>query len=153
MVNYLKTSSAKQQDSAREQAVCETVLGVIADVRARGDVAVREYSEKFDRWSPERFLLSDEQIAKIVATVLLSPGDRALQRREKLFRSCAELVRGHRREHQLIARMLDHFGHLQPQQGALHNRVREVPGIAVRPAVRHPRRPNLLQQFPATQRP
>jgi sulfopropanediol 3-dehydrogenase len=42
---------------------------VIADVRARGDAAVREYSEQFDRWSPESFRLSAEQIERIVATV------------------------------------------------------------------------------------
>ncbi len=34
-----------------------TVADVIADVRERGDAAVREYSEKFDRWSPDSFLL------------------------------------------------------------------------------------------------
>ncbi|MGW3473009.1 histidinol dehydrogenase [Saccharopolyspora sp. NPDC000995] len=69
MVNYLKASSAKGQDSAHQQAVRDTVVGVIADIRARGDVAVREYSEKFDKWSPEQFRLSEEEIAKIVETV------------------------------------------------------------------------------------
>lgn len=43
------------------------VEDVIADIRARGDVAVREYSEKFDNWSPEQFRLSDEQIAEVMA--------------------------------------------------------------------------------------
>lgn len=46
-----------------------TVTDVIADIRARGDVAVREYSEKFDKWSPASFRLSDEQIAQIIATL------------------------------------------------------------------------------------
>jgi sulfopropanediol 3-dehydrogenase len=46
-----------------------TVEGVIADIRARGDAAVREYSAKFDSWTPESFRLSDERIAEIVATV------------------------------------------------------------------------------------
>jgi sulfopropanediol 3-dehydrogenase len=69
MVRYLKASPATEQDSARHQAVRETVLEVIADIRARGDVAVREYSEKFDNWSPEQFRLSGAEIEKIVATV------------------------------------------------------------------------------------
>ncbi|MFF1831528.1 histidinol dehydrogenase [Paenarthrobacter sp. NPDC058040] len=45
----------------------ETVETVIADVRDRGDEAVRSYSEKFDKWSPESFLLSQEQIAAAIA--------------------------------------------------------------------------------------
>jgi sulfopropanediol 3-dehydrogenase len=66
---YLKSARPTQQDIARRQVVRETVEGVIADVRARGDAAVREYSEQFDRWSPESFRLSAEQIERIVATV------------------------------------------------------------------------------------
>jgi sulfopropanediol 3-dehydrogenase len=49
--------------------VRETVTGVIADIRERGDVAVREYSERFDRWSPESFLLSAGEIEEIIARV------------------------------------------------------------------------------------
>ena len=47
----------------------ETVTEVIAAVRQRGDAAVREFSEKFDRWSPDRFELSADQIEEIVARV------------------------------------------------------------------------------------
>jgi sulfopropanediol 3-dehydrogenase len=50
-------------------AVQETVSEIIAEIRARGDAAVRQYSEKFDAWSPESFRLSSEQTAGIVATV------------------------------------------------------------------------------------
>lgn len=49
--------------------VTETVSQVIADVRERGDAAVREYSEKFDKWSPESFKLSDEEVDRIVSRV------------------------------------------------------------------------------------
>lgn len=49
--------------------VQETVSEIIAEIRDRGDAAVRQYSEKFDAWSPESFQLSSEQIAEIVATV------------------------------------------------------------------------------------
>lgn len=49
--------------------VSETVAGVIADVQARGDDAVREYSERFDRWSPPDFRLSEDAIARIVSSV------------------------------------------------------------------------------------
>lgn len=71
MTNYLKskTETSKDSDSIRLAGVRETVLQVIADVRERGDAAVREYSEKFDNWSPENFRLDQEEIEKIVASV------------------------------------------------------------------------------------
>jgi sulfopropanediol 3-dehydrogenase len=50
-------------------AVRETVTAIIADIRERGDAAVREYSQKFDNWSPESFRLSDERVAEIVRGV------------------------------------------------------------------------------------
>tara|TARA_R110001583_G_scaffold25940_3_gene93668 strand:- start:5637 stop:6929 length:1293 start_codon:yes stop_codon:yes gene_type:complete len=45
------------------------VEGILAAIETRGDEAVREYSEKFDKWSPESFRLSDEQIQAAVAAV------------------------------------------------------------------------------------
>lgn len=68
MVQYLKSAQPQSKDN-RLQGVRETVSSVITDVRERGDVAVREYSEKFDKWSPESFRLSKEDIEKIIATV------------------------------------------------------------------------------------
>ena len=65
---YLKNAQPVDQD-ARLAGVPETVRGVIADVRARGDAAVREYSERFDGWSPASFRLSAEEIAAIIAAV------------------------------------------------------------------------------------
>jgi sulfopropanediol 3-dehydrogenase len=68
-VRYLKSAPAVTHDDASSRGVRETVAGVIADVRARGDAAVREYSEKFDNWSPESFRLSDEDVERIVGGV------------------------------------------------------------------------------------
>ena len=42
---------------------------VIADVRVKGDAAVREYSERFDHHAPETFRLTDRQLDEIVARV------------------------------------------------------------------------------------
>lgn len=42
---------------------------VIADIRERGDAAVREYSEKSGKYSRESFLLSEEQLEEIIARV------------------------------------------------------------------------------------
>ncbi|KAI0008705.1 histidinol dehydrogenase [Xylariaceae sp. FL0662B] len=51
------------------QKVTDIVKGVIDDIRANGDQAVRSYSEKFDRWSPPSFKLSDEQIQECISKV------------------------------------------------------------------------------------
>ena len=47
--------------------VVETVSAVLDDIRSNGDAAVRKYSEQFDRWAPESFRLTEDQVAKIVA--------------------------------------------------------------------------------------
>lgn len=68
-MQHLKTAIEATHDEARLESVRATVKDVVADIRARGDVAVREYSEKFDKWSPDSFVLDAEQVAGIVATV------------------------------------------------------------------------------------
>ncbi|KAJ5609989.1 hypothetical protein N7510_006708 [Penicillium lagena] len=45
------------------------VRSVIDDIRTRGDDAVRAYSEKFDKWSPSSFKLSQDEIQQIISTV------------------------------------------------------------------------------------
>lgn len=54
---------------ADDGSVGTVVASVIADVRDRGDAAVREYSQKFDNWSPERFILTGAEIENIVDAV------------------------------------------------------------------------------------
>jgi sulfopropanediol 3-dehydrogenase len=50
-------------------AVQNTVRSVIAAVRERGDAAVREFSEKFDGWSPDSFELDHDEVQKIISTL------------------------------------------------------------------------------------
>jgi len=68
MPELLKDATAKAAHGANLE-LAETVRGIIADVEERGEVAVRELSEKFDSWSPDSFRLSDEQIAEVVASI------------------------------------------------------------------------------------
>jgi len=68
-VEYMKNAQPVELDTSRLAKVRETVTEVIAAVRARGDEAVREFSERFDGWSPAKFRLDAEEIQKIVATV------------------------------------------------------------------------------------
>jgi sulfopropanediol 3-dehydrogenase len=46
-----------------------TVEGILQDVEKRGDAAVRELSQKFDKWSPESFRLSPTQIEELTASL------------------------------------------------------------------------------------
>lgn len=46
--------------------VPDIVNGIIDTIRSKGDAAVREYSEKFDHWSPKSFKLSQDEIKKII---------------------------------------------------------------------------------------
>ncbi|WP_284265860.1 histidinol dehydrogenase [Roseicyclus amphidinii] len=57
--------------------VDEIVAGIIADVRARGDAAVIELTERFDRLSltPDTLAVSQDEIAEAIATV--PPEERA----------------------------------------------------------------------------
>ena len=53
----IKSASGAGRAWDSDPGVRDTVRGIIEDVRTRGDAAVREYSERFDRWSPSRFNL------------------------------------------------------------------------------------------------
>jgi sulfopropanediol 3-dehydrogenase len=64
---YLKEAVPAAQVAKDLAGVKETVSGVIADIRERGDEAVRAYSAKFDNWSPEAFRLTAAQVEDIIA--------------------------------------------------------------------------------------
>ncbi|MET3811251.1 histidinol dehydrogenase [Arthrobacter sp. UYEF3] len=69
MPHVLKSAIPSGHTGSSKPEVRATVETIIDDIRNRGDAAVREYSEKFDGWSPESFRLSPEQIAEIIATL------------------------------------------------------------------------------------
>ena len=62
MIRYLKTGRSATEVEALDAQVRSTVEEVLAKIRAKGDAAVREASETFDRWSPPSFRLSSEEI-------------------------------------------------------------------------------------------
>jgi sulfopropanediol 3-dehydrogenase len=62
MARFLKRGrdeAARADDDARVRA---TVEGILADIAARGDAAVRELSQKFDRWDRNDYRLTDREI-------------------------------------------------------------------------------------------
>ena len=64
---YLKSRSNDTSAAGSSVDVSTVVKGVIDDIRANGDAAVREYSEKFDKWSPASFKLSQAEIDAAIA--------------------------------------------------------------------------------------
>jgi sulfopropanediol 3-dehydrogenase len=69
MIQELKTGKTEEEREEADQKVRQTVEQIISDVKARGDAAVRELSEKFDKWGPESYRLSQAQIDEVVASV------------------------------------------------------------------------------------
>lgn len=65
----LKSALVESNSTGSSPEVRQVVGTVIADIRQRGDAAVREYSEKFDNWSPDSFLLSQSDIDDAIASL------------------------------------------------------------------------------------
>ncbi|MEM8823380.1 MAG: histidinol dehydrogenase [Pseudomonadota bacterium] len=69
MAEHLKTAKAeteRAEDDAKVRAIVEATL---KDIEDRGDAAVRELSEKFDKYSPPSYRLTRAEIDALVAEV------------------------------------------------------------------------------------
>jgi len=64
---FLKSATTQPTGEADTKQVRRVVEEMIADISARGDEAVHEYSAKFDKWNPEQFRLTQEQIDACLA--------------------------------------------------------------------------------------
>ncbi|TGS71685.1 histidinol dehydrogenase [Mesorhizobium sp. M3A.F.Ca.ET.201.01.1.1] len=69
MIRVLKEGRSSVEKINDHAAVKAAVEAVLADVEQRGDEAVRHYSEKFDRWAPANFRLSQAEIDACIAQV------------------------------------------------------------------------------------
>jgi sulfopropanediol 3-dehydrogenase len=67
MITYLKTAAHEPQTT--DPKVREIVSQILLDVEREGEAAIRRYSERFDGWSPDRFVLRREDIERRVAQV------------------------------------------------------------------------------------
>lgn len=68
-VTYFKRGKSVDEKAQADAKVQEVVKGILADVYARKDEAVRELSAKFDHWSPADFKLSQAQIDELIASL------------------------------------------------------------------------------------
>ena len=62
MARYLKRGQPAEVTAREDDRVREAVERIIADIGSRGDAALREYSARFDRWSPDSFRLDADAI-------------------------------------------------------------------------------------------
>lgn len=67
MAKWLKRSKDVAARAEADRQVRATVEGIIADIEARGDEAVRELSRKFDGWDRPDFRLSQAEIDACMA--------------------------------------------------------------------------------------
>ena len=69
MPRWLKRGLDASAIKAADAKVRETVETILAQVDARKDAAIRELSEKFDKWSPKDFHLSPAEIERAISQV------------------------------------------------------------------------------------
>ena len=68
-IEFIKTGINSELADEADTKVRATVEQILNDIRNLGDVAVRELSEKFDKWSPKSFQLSSADIEKLVGSL------------------------------------------------------------------------------------
>ena len=69
MARYLKRGMDASAIKAADAKVRETVETILAQVEARKDAAIRDYSKQFDKWEPKDFRLTPAEIDKAIAQV------------------------------------------------------------------------------------
>ena len=68
-IQYLKKGIAEQERSAENEKVKNIVEETLKKIEQKGDLYIRELSEKFDNYSPKSFKLSDSDIKNLISNV------------------------------------------------------------------------------------
>src|SRR5882672_10293887 len=69
MPRFLKRGMDASAIKAADAKVRETVEGILGEIEARGEAAVRDLSQKFDNWVPTNFRLSESEIERAISQV------------------------------------------------------------------------------------
>jgi sulfopropanediol 3-dehydrogenase len=69
LARFLKTGITEDAAAEADAQVRSTVESIISDIKKRGNAGVRDWSEKFDKWSPNDFRLSQSQIEDAYAAL------------------------------------------------------------------------------------
>jgi sulfopropanediol 3-dehydrogenase len=75
VARLLKTGRTAEQTTADVKKVRDTVTGIIEDIEARGETALREISEMFDKWNPPSFRMSEQDIESCLSQLSTSTID------------------------------------------------------------------------------
>src|SRR6201996_8081388 len=66
MIRVLKQGATEAEKTEADRKVRQTVEGILEDIVARGDTAVRELSAKFDKWESASFRLRPDEIQSLI---------------------------------------------------------------------------------------
>ncbi|MEQ8897300.1 MAG: histidinol dehydrogenase [Roseovarius sp.] len=66
-VTYLKRSKTDADRAEDDQKTRSVVEATLKDIEARGDEAVRELADKFDKYTPDSFRLSEAEIEAVIS--------------------------------------------------------------------------------------
>ena len=66
MIRVIKSGISAEAAADMDASVKATVEGILKNIENNGDSAVRELSEKFDKWAPAAFRLTDAEIAAAI---------------------------------------------------------------------------------------
>jgi sulfopropanediol 3-dehydrogenase len=69
LARFIKTGITEDAAAEADAQVRSTVESIISDIKKRGNAGVRDWSEKFDKWSPNEFRLSQAQIEDAYAAL------------------------------------------------------------------------------------
>ena len=69
MIRHLKRGQTAEVKAENTLQVRNTVETILTQIGANGEKAVREYSQKFDEWSPASFRLTEQEIDACVAAL------------------------------------------------------------------------------------
>jgi sulfopropanediol 3-dehydrogenase len=69
MIRQIKAGQSAASKAENTQQVRQTVETILADIASRGEAAVREYSAKFDKWTPDSFRVSVRDVEEALRTL------------------------------------------------------------------------------------
>src|SRR5689334_11878173 len=69
MIRRIKSGRTPEATAEQQAQVRHTVEDILTTIGARGEAAVREYSQKFDKWSPSSFRLTSAEIEACLAAL------------------------------------------------------------------------------------
>jgi sulfopropanediol 3-dehydrogenase len=68
-ITYLKTGKPDAERALDDANTKASVERTLVDIEERGDAAIRDFSAKFDNYTPRNFRLTDQEIEGLLAAL------------------------------------------------------------------------------------